>query len=82
MKKSYQTGTDLFHVGLDLLDGVFLVLLAGLLDICGSRDGLLGRGGLGSSGGSDRHYKWSIWREGGRDEDEDERMEGWKHDEK
>jgi hypothetical protein len=52
---TYQTRADLLHVGLNLLEGLVLLLLAGLLDIVG----LLGRGGCG---GSDRHdisaMKW------------------------
>lgn len=66
---AYQAGTDLLHVGLDLLDGLVLFLLAGLLDICGGGgDGLLGRGGLDSGGGGDRHYGKCVWMEGKGDE--------------
>ena len=45
-ESTYQAGADLLHVGLNLLEGLVLLLLAGLLDIVG----LLGRDGSDGGG--------------------------------
>lgn len=55
-ESTYQAGADLLHVGLNLLEGLVLLLLAGLLDIVG----LLGRDGSGGGRCGDRHNSSRI----------------------